>query len=278
MTVFTSYFQWTKLDFSFLNFGRFKFLGWNKSSEKMMKVQLYWQSTFHNYSLLLLILTIVIISVVIINQYFNQYFNQLIILRKLKILLELVWFDKPSFYLFIFLNTSQFFLANIIRDIVNFRSQIIFSSISTCLWILLVTVLLISKWKLLRLEFLNKMDPANNAVYFYLSIIRNFILAIMFAFEWSMLSYSLLLVAVLISQFLLTLVHTKDKSSTSEILKERLLIRITNAHLLIVMLLIWTINMFPTENCKKLWAFVITEFFICLLAISIILKFIKINN
>ena len=274
MTVFTSYFQWTKLDLSFLNFRRFKFLGWNKSSEKMMKAQLYWQSTFHNYFILILILTIIIIAVVNINKYSNQS----IILQKLKMLLALAWFDKVSFFIFIFLNTSQFFVANIIRDIVNFRSQIIFSSISTCLWILLVTVLLISKWKLLRLEFLNKMDPANNAVYFYLSIIRNFILAIMFAFEWSMLSYSLLLVAVLISQFLLTLVHTNDKSSTSEILKERLLIRITNAHLLIVMLLIWTMNMFPTENCKKLWAFVITEFFICLLAISIILKFIKINN
>ena len=132
MIIFTSYFQWTKLDLSFLNFGRFKFLGWNQSSEKMMKVQLYWQSTFHNYFLLILILTIIIIAVVNINKYSNQS----IILQKLKMLLALVWFDKPSFFIFIFLNVSQFFFSNIINDIINFSSQNVFSSISVWMWII----------------------------------------------------------------------------------------------------------------------------------------------
>ena len=132
MIVFTSYFQWTKLDLSFLNFRRFKFLGWNQSSEKMMKVHLYWQNTFHNYFLSIVILIIIIITVIKINKYSNQS----IILQKLKMFLALAWFDKPLFFIFIFLNISQFFLSNIINDIINFRNQIVFSSISTWIWII----------------------------------------------------------------------------------------------------------------------------------------------
>ena len=132
MIVFTSYFQWTKLDLSFQNFIRFKFLGWNQSSEKMMKVHLYWQSTFHNYFLSILILIIIIIAVVKINKYSSQS----IILQKLKMLLALVWLDEPSFFIFIFLNISQFFLSNILNDIINFRNQNMFSSISVWIWII----------------------------------------------------------------------------------------------------------------------------------------------
>ena len=132
MIAFTSYFQWIKLDLNFMNFGRFKFMGWNKSTEKMMKVQLYWQSTFHNYFLLILILTIIIIAVVNINKYSNQS----IILQKLKMLLTLAWFDKASSFIFIFLNVSQFFFSNIMNDISNFRSQNLFSIISVWMWII----------------------------------------------------------------------------------------------------------------------------------------------
>ena len=123
------------------------------------------------------------------------------------------------------------------------------------------------------------MDPANNTVYFYINIARNLTLTLMFAFEWTMLYYSLLLVVVLVLQFLLVLVQAKYKNSTSdELIKERLVLRIANLHFLIVMLLIWTMNIFPTENMKKLWAFTITEFFIFFLFISVIIKFIKINK
>ena len=123
------------------------------------------------------------------------------------------------------------------------------------------------------------MDPANSTLYFYINIARNLTLTLMFAFEWTMLYYSLLLVVVLVLQSLWVLVQAKDKNSTSdELIKERLVLRIANLHFLIIMLLIWTMNIFPTENMKKLWAFTITEFFIFFLFISVIIKFIKINK
>ena len=139
--------------------------------------------------------------------------------------------------------------------------------------------LLISRWKILQPEFIKEMDPVNSTIYFYLSLSRNLTLTLMFAFEWTMLYYSLLLVVVLVLQFLLVMAQAKDKNSTSdELRKERFVLRIANLHLLIIMFLIWTMNIFPTENMKKLWAFIITEFFIFFLSISVIIKFIKINK
>ena len=139
--------------------------------------------------------------------------------------------------------------------------------------------LLISKWKLLQPEFVKEMDPSNNTIYFYLNLSRNLILAAMFVFEWTMLRYSLFLAFIVILQFLLVLVQANDKNSTTdELIKERLVLRIANFHLLIIMFLIWATNIFPTENMQKLWAFTITEFFIFFLFISVIIKFIKINK
>ena len=275
MTAFASYFQWTKLDMNFMFFKEHKILRWEQSSEKMIRVQFYWQSTFHNY---LFPFSLLIMSIFIIYVINNKYINW-IILQKLRNIFKIYLINKSSLIIFIFLNISQFYVSNLIIDIVNFNKQIIFSLISIWVIVLAFLILMITKWKIFSAQFINEIDPAKSLNCFFINLIRNFVLSVMFALELTPIMYSLFLSIILTLQILLVLVEKQNKTNVpDEIIKEKLVLKLANVQLIVLMMVIWTLNAFPTVEIKKLWALIITEFFIFYLFVSLFVKFIKINK
>ena len=275
MTAFASYFQWTKLDMNFMFFKEHKILRWEQSSEKMVKVQFYWQSTFHNYlfSFSLLIMSLFIIYVI------NNWYIKWRILQKLRNIFKIYLINKSPLIIFIFLNISQFFVSNLIIDIVYFNKQIMFSLISIWVLALVFLILTITKWGIFRAQFIDEIDPAKSLNCFFINFFRNFVLSVMFALELTPIMYSLFLSIILTLQILLVLVEKQNKANVSEeITKEKLVLKLANVHLIILMMVIWTLNAFPTVEIKKLWALIIAEFFIFYLFISLLVKFIKINK
>ena len=274
-TVFAYTLQWTKLNFSFILFGTQKLFGCEKSPNKMVRLGFYCQSTVHNYMLLTILAVVIIISVVGIK----KYLIHTTIIQKLKNFILFIWNGCISSLILIPINISPFFIANVIMDGINIRNQFILSLISIGGW----SILLFKCWfywrNILNDDFVSKFDRVNTSCYFYLNWIRIIVLSLMFVFSLNDFKYSIFTLTLIALQFSMTLVQFKDDRVLSdELLKENIIHRVANAHLLLVMLIIWFANLYQTENIQKIWAFTVTEFYTFLLVVNLVVKIIKLKK
>ena len=274
-TVFAYTLQWTKLDFSFILLGFQKRFGCEQSSNKMMRLGFYCQSTIHNYILLIILVVVIIISVFGIN----KYFINTTIIQKLKNFLIFIWKVNISSLVLIPINISPFIIANVIIDGINIRNQFVLSLISIGAW----SIILFISWfywrNILRDDFINRVDPVNTTCYFYLNLARIIVLSFMFVFTLNAFIYCIFTFTLMILQFGMTLAQFRDNRVLSDdLIKEKLIHRVVNSHMLFLMFIIWIANIYQTESIQKIWAFMVTEFYIFLLALNMMIKLIKIKK
>ena len=122
---FASFFEWTKLDLGFLYFGIQEKVGWKQQSEKLMKAQFYCETTIQNYMFLILIVVLVFMFKFLILKKWIKNENSKISMLLIKI--SSVW--SYSTFLLMIYNLFQFFLSNILIDLMNFNNHILLSFI-----------------------------------------------------------------------------------------------------------------------------------------------------
>ena len=274
-TVFAFTLQWTKLDFSFILFSIQKLFECEQSSNKMRRLAFYCQSTIHNYMILIILAVVIIVSVVGIN----KYIIHTTIIQKLKNFLVFIWNVNISSLVLIPINISPFIIANVIIDGINIRNQFVLSLISIGAW----SIILFTSWfywrNILRDDFINRVDPVNTACYFYLNLARIIVLSFMFVFTLNAFIYCIFTFTLMILQFGMTLAQFRDNRVLSDdLLKEKLIHQVVSLHMLFLMFVIWIANIYQTESIQKIWAFMVTEFYIFLLVVNMMIKFIKIKK
>ena len=236
-TVFAYTLQWTKLDLSFIPFGIQKQLGCEQSSNKMMRLGFYWQSTIHNYMLFVILSIVIIVSVVGIK----KFLIHTVIIQKLEHFLALFWNGSISSLILIPINISPFIIANLIMDGINIRNQFALSLISIGVWSIILLLCWFYWRNIINNDYASKFDKVNTSCYFYLNWIRIAVLSLMFTFSSNAFIYCIFTFALMILQFSMTLIQFKDNRVLSdELLKEKLIHRVVNAHMLFLMFIIWS--------------------------------------
>ena len=274
-TVFAYTLQWTKFDLSFMLFGIQKQLGCEEPPSKMMKLGFYCQSTIHNYMLYIILVVVMVVTIIGIK----RYLSHTIIIQKLESFLVFIWDGNISSLILIPINISPFIIANVIMDGINIRHQFVFSLVSIGAW----SIILFLSWfywrNILSNDFINRVDPVNTACYFYLNLIKIIVSSLMFAFVSNALIYCLFTFILMVIQFGTILTQFGDnKVLSDELLKEKLIHRVVNLHMLFLMFVIWSANIYQAESIQKIWVFMVTEFYIFLLVVNLMIKLIKIKK
>ena len=274
-TVFASSLLWTKFDLGFILFGNYKLLGCQQSSNKMLRLGFYWQSTFYNYMPLIIVVSILVITVIVIKKYFSDS----IIIVKCKYYLTFIWNRSILSFVFVPINISPFILSNIIIDGMNLKNQFILTLISIGAWWIVLLILWFYWGRIQWDEFINKSDPSNTTCYFYLNMVRIAILSVMFIWNSGTIIYCLFSFILIAIQFCMNLTQFKDnRVLTDELLKEKLANRVVNTHMIFLMFIIWSANIYKTEFIQKIWAFMIMEFYMFMLIINLVIKLINIKK
>ena len=237
-TVFAQTLQWTKLDLSFILFGIQKQLGCEQSSNKMIRLGFYWQSTIHNYMFFIIFSVFIIVSVISIK----KYLIHITIIQKLEHFLTLFWNGSISSLILIPINISPFIIANVIMDGINIGNQFALSLISIGVWFIILFVCWFY-WRNIINDFAIKFDKVNTTCYFYLNWIRIAVLSLMFIFASNALIYCIFALVLMILQLNMTLIQFKDnRVLPDELLKEKLIHRAVNSHMLLLMFIILFAN------------------------------------
>ena len=238
-TVFAYTLQWTKLDFSIILFGIQKQLGCEQSSNKMMRLGFYWQSTIHNYMLFIILSVVIIVLVVGIK----KYLIHTTIIQKLENFLVLFWNGSISSLILIPINISPFIIANVIMDGINIGNQFALSLISIGVWYIILFACWFYWRNIIFNDFVSKLDRVNTACYFFLNWIRIVVLSLMFVFTSNVFIYCIFALALMTLQLSMTLIQFKDnRVLPDELLKEKLIHRAVNSHILFLMFIILFAN------------------------------------
>ena len=224
---------------------------------------------------MIILAVVIIISIVSIK----RYLIHTIIIQKLNHFLVLFWNGSISSLILIPINISPFFIANLIMDGINIRHQFILSLFSIGAWSIIILICWFYWRNILNDDFASKFDWVNTSCYFYLNWIRIVVLSLMFIFASNAFIYCIFTFAWMTLQFSMTLNQFKDnRVQSDELLKEKLIHRVVNTHLLFLMFIIWSANLYQTDNTQKIWAFMVTEFYIFQLIVNLVVKLIKIKK
>ena len=274
-TVFAYTLQWTKFDLSFMLFGIHKQLGCEQSSNKMMKLGFYCKSTIHNYMLLIILVIVMVVAIVGIK----KYLSHTIIIQKLESFLLFIWDGNILSLILIPINISPFIIANAIMDVINIKDQFALSFILIGAWSIILFISWFYWQNIFNENFICQIDKVNTTCYFCLNLARIIVLSLMLVLVSNIFMYCTFTFILMTLQFSMTLTQFKDnRVLLDNQLKERLVHRVVGPHMLFLMFVIWSANIYETESFQKIWAFMVTEFYIFILVLNLMINLIKIKK